>query len=555
MKGLFYRHIIAILVILVSFIFRLISPVTYVFNSPHDDLLAVEQARSILNGDWLGAWNNRTLAKPPGYAIFLALAHLVRIKPEWLIWLIVLISSYFLQYNLSKLLKIESRSQKQIIFAIILLNPTFYSADFSRIHRTSLYTVLTLIFITLFLPLVLELTQKKIESRTNEIVPISIRLAIALGIIYGLMSITRTEGIWILIPLLLTLSMIVVFRIKQSKSKLRVLFTGKFLSVMFVFTIFAAIPTTLVSSANLKTYGVEEVENFYSGSFAEAIKNWQSVVPDEKYPPNISITKSMREKAYKVSPTASTMRDSLESAPNTGWKVFNCELKYPCSESGSWIPWEIRDAAVGSMGLYSETEFIEFFAQLNAEIKLACDKNKIECRSPGTAPMLINIKYLDFNSIVKKSMFYLSTFPNMHQARFEYPKYQETDSNLLKIWSSVMNINSYSFETDQQFKILDWLFSVLKMFYTIFIWISIPLLMYTLVFRALTKKRDLALESYSIFLLLSVLLFCGGLALLEIALGFNPGEWLYGLPAQPLVVTLSILGFFSFYKVFNKAGS
>ncbi len=35
-------------------------------NSPHDDLLGVRVARNILEGNWLGNWDNLILGKPPG---------------------------------------------------------------------------------------------------------------------------------------------------------------------------------------------------------------------------------------------------------------------------------------------------------------------------------------------------------------------------------------------------------------------------------------------------------------------------------------------------------
>ena len=43
--------------------------------TPHDDYLFVRLAKSILNGEWLGPYDQLTLVKGPVYPLFLAVAH------------------------------------------------------------------------------------------------------------------------------------------------------------------------------------------------------------------------------------------------------------------------------------------------------------------------------------------------------------------------------------------------------------------------------------------------------------------------------------------------
>jgi hypothetical protein len=49
-----------------------------VTNTPHDDLLFIRHAHSILNGGWLGDYNQLTLIKEPFYPIFIALSNWLR---------------------------------------------------------------------------------------------------------------------------------------------------------------------------------------------------------------------------------------------------------------------------------------------------------------------------------------------------------------------------------------------------------------------------------------------------------------------------------------------
>jgi hypothetical protein len=136
----------------------------------------------------------------------------------------------------------------------------------------------------------------------------------------------------------------------------------------------------------------------------------------------------------------------------------------------------------------------------------------------------------------------------MHQARLANPNDAEYTPELLNTWSNVMEVKLYNGENhDVEIKIQEVL-SMIKLAYIIFIWVSFPLLLGFLILGFAKKKRNAMLEFSAFYLCFSISLFCGGLALLEIALGFNPGDWLYGLPAQPLVLILSILGLFSIDK-------
>ncbi|MEK9786503.1 MAG: hypothetical protein VW546_10890, partial [Gammaproteobacteria bacterium] len=58
----------------------LISPQEMlVRSSPHDDTLFIGLALNILQGDWLGTYNQFTLMKGPGYSMFIALSNILGI--------------------------------------------------------------------------------------------------------------------------------------------------------------------------------------------------------------------------------------------------------------------------------------------------------------------------------------------------------------------------------------------------------------------------------------------------------------------------------------------
>ena len=163
-------------VFVMSVIIREVIPPYVIYNSPHDDLLGVQLARNILIGNWLGTWSVNTLAKPPGYSVFLSISHNLHISPTLLTHLIYLITSLLFSYlvvivvskNSKHISSIRSKNIGRIVFIILAFNPVMFSGNFSRVHRTSLYSVLTMLFFTLlilFFLLILEAFKKIRENK------------------------------------------------------------------------------------------------------------------------------------------------------------------------------------------------------------------------------------------------------------------------------------------------------------------------------------------------------------------------------------------------------
>jgi hypothetical protein len=130
----------------------------------------------------------------------------------------------------------------------------------------------------------------------------------------------------------------------------------------------------------------------------------------------------------------------------------------------------------------------------------------------------------------------------MHQARFIPPADSAYTPELLEEWSRVLNVKLYNGNPSTGTRFIQITLKGLANIYILLQWILIISLVLTILLGFRRKNRNLALEVASMFFLLEVVLFAGGLALLEIALGYNPGEYLYGLPAQPSFLILATLG-------------
>jgi len=87
---------------------RTTIPALVIWSSPHDDEALMRIAASIMKGDWLGPWGAQqvphiTLAKGPGYPLFLAAIHWTGLGPT--------VAAYLLYLGGALLLAVTLRSR------------------------------------------------------------------------------------------------------------------------------------------------------------------------------------------------------------------------------------------------------------------------------------------------------------------------------------------------------------------------------------------------------------------------------------------------------------
>ena len=89
-----------------------------------DDQLFINLAHSILNGDWLGSYNNMTLIKGPFYPLFLAANHLTHIPlliTEQILYIVAVFAFLFSVYPLLRKIGNIQVSDKLVRLAIIVI--------------------------------------------------------------------------------------------------------------------------------------------------------------------------------------------------------------------------------------------------------------------------------------------------------------------------------------------------------------------------------------------------------------------------------------------------
>jgi hypothetical protein len=194
-----------------SLLIRSAFPVSANAYAGHDDLLFVQLAQSIGNGEWLGSYNEVTLAKGMFYSIFIAAAHFVHVPlkiAEHTVYLAACVLT-------AEFVRRRTRDYFLAggVFGLLAFNPVVWCQAFARVLRDGLYLSLPLMVVLLFVALVFPYPAKNRWEPLSRIV-----LGIALGLTGAAYWLTREEGIWLL-PSLCAVLLVGAIAIWHRKSK------------------------------------------------------------------------------------------------------------------------------------------------------------------------------------------------------------------------------------------------------------------------------------------------------------------------------------------------
>jgi hypothetical protein len=374
-----------VVVTLPSYFFRYYIPVDAGNFTPGDDLLGIRIAQNILDGKWLGEWNNLTLIKPSGYSIYLALAHFLPVPLVLVTHTIFVVSSWVLVYAFLRFVAGDGKSftyASVIPFSYLIYSPFLFQPDQSRVYRSSLENALIYSFVCVFFVLICVVEESKNKNRFSNRLPQVITAILAA--IYSILVLTKSSSYWILVGFFLPFAFL---ELLQALRRKRVFIEFKKIMILVcTFLLVSLIPISLYGQVNQTKYGLSLTEDYYQGSFKRALVLWQSVENGKDERPFIPVSKGQRAAVYEVSPTANLLKPYLEGAPNTGWRTAPCSIQKVCDESASWFPWELRDAAVQTGVVSNAIEFQSFFDKISFEISEACEREKLDCGHLGSGP-------------------------------------------------------------------------------------------------------------------------------------------------------------------------
>lgn len=362
-------------------------------SAGHDDRLFLNLASALLDNDWLGPYNNLTLAKGPFYPFWIALSFVLGIPLLLSQHLLYIAACVFFLVAVRPLLR--KPALLLLVWSVLLFNPMSYTDSvMTRVIREGIYPALTIMVAAFSIGLLVRY-DRPLKNLGF--------WSVGLGFVLSAFWLTREEGVWI-IPSILIIIGFAAVRVWQTK-----LIDWRRLSLLCILPIviwMAAIG--FVAGINKVGYGVFATVEVKSRDFLAAYgslsrvkhAHWRRYVP---------VPKETRERIYKVSPAFAELRPFLEGDMGKGWSVHGCKALSVCEDiAGGWFMWALRDAVAAAGHHASGASAANYYRRLASEINAACADRKLDCfaeraslmppwRSEYTRPLL--------NTIVRIAVF------------------------------------------------------------------------------------------------------------------------------------------------------
>lgn len=338
-------------------------------NAGHDDLLFVQLAKHLINGDWLGPYNELTLAKGPFYSLFIAGAFLAGVPLFLAQHTFYAAACAAFAQSLSPALK--SAGARFSIYATLLFNPmTFDMPGMGRVLRQQVYGSLALIMIAALIALCL----RRKESSTTLIF-----WSLLFGLASGAFYLTREESFWILPSMILLAGAFIFGAWRESKAwGLRAIF---FLGIGLVTT---CLPIFTVSALNKHYYGWFGTCEFRASEFKQAYGAMLRVQVGPEIP-YVPVTREAREALARVSPKFAELHQQFDSGIAKSWaRASEFFTHLPADQEqigGGWLMWALRDATRHAGHANSPSQAMTFYRGLAQEINEACDQGLLPARA------------------------------------------------------------------------------------------------------------------------------------------------------------------------------
>lgn len=377
--------IIALFIAACSLWLRSGFPLTAMPVYKHDDQLFVRLGHFLAAGQWLGPYDNLTLAKGMFYPMFIAAAFWASIPlkiAEHLFYLAACgLTAGVVRRSAGNMVSL-------VLFALLAFNPVLWNYGLARVLRQGVYLSVALLVVTLLVAVSFPPAGTLRSWRRSGL------LGMALGLSTTAYWLTREEGIW-LIPaaaVVLAVALLGIFQPKWSIAPDHLGSSDRLprLKAIGAPLVIALVTFTAadyaVAALNYRYYGIFETNEFRAKDFQRAYGALSRIQPDHwRYA--VPFPTDVRQRAYQVSPAARELAPWLEGSTGKFWLQISCNynrtLGTPCDEvEASHAGWELRDA-VASAGHYkSGGDAMRFYRAMADQIDAACDAKMIACLPP-----------------------------------------------------------------------------------------------------------------------------------------------------------------------------
>lgn len=376
--------IVASVLIIIAQIYLIsVQPVNMWLTGIYDDALMVEEAYSILNGEWLGEYNALTLVKGPFTPAFMALASFLHIpfimaQDLFFIGACVLLICVFKKF-------IKSDFEKVCVLVLMIFNPIVYSTELCRAYRDGVYLSLVIYLIAFSFAIFLKRNEKAKKL---------LIYCVGLGFTIGFLILCREESVWLAPYLVIFVVLTIIYIIKD----INVLEKLKKSIMLIIPFLIALLLVILVMLLNYKYYGVFQLNQYWGKEFKEAYGAFTRIIPDERLS-KVPVTTDALEKAYEVSSKCMELKEYFDRTipmwAKLGDGVWN-------QVQGGYFHWALI-RAVEHNGYYENAKMAnDFYSELAQQINDACDIGMINGLEHKRVSNVIVFDFKDiYNSLLK----------------------------------------------------------------------------------------------------------------------------------------------------------
>jgi hypothetical protein len=336
----------------------------------HDDRLFLQLADHLLHGEWLGPYNQLTLAKGPFYSCWIAFVSLLGL-PLFFAQHVLYAGACALFVRACRP-AIASAAARFWIYALLLCNPiTFDASSMGRVLRQHVYGPLALLLFAALIALYLRRAQP-----LRRLLP----WAALLGLAFGCFWLTREESIWIVPSLLLLAGPPLLAAWRTSRADLR-----RMVRAFVCAGVCGALPLLIVSGLNYRYYRWFGTVEYRATAFTDAYGAMLRVRVGPTLP-FVAVTREARAAIYQVSPAFAELRPFLDGGIGRDWAESSEFLTHlPAAEhqiGGGWMMWALRDSVAAAGHGQNAKRALKFYRQMADEINRACDDGRLPAGPP-----------------------------------------------------------------------------------------------------------------------------------------------------------------------------
>ena len=328
------------------------QPIIATMGWPYDHTHFINQATSILSGQWLGEFSFTTLIKGPVYPLWIAFNHVIGLDIIHTTDLLYMAAC--LTVMLAARPVVSNRFVLLLIFALLYLSPNTYNyQSVANTMRMTIYPAFALLSLGALLGMVTRLlVWQRIEWKWMML----------FGVAFSLFWYTREEGIFLVPSVLLVLVTALFYVWLPGFDGARLRATAA-LAIPPLFIIGSV--TGLFIYLNETHYGAPYVIETKTDNHMRAQNAFLRVKPD-KWKRYHELEPAQRERIFAASSKAAELGPSF-----SGHGYFEAAMS----------SWAIREA-VNNAGYYDKgaAAVDAFYDEMASQVEAACENGRLECQ-------------------------------------------------------------------------------------------------------------------------------------------------------------------------------